>query len=57
MKKNIYYFLISLLLMTAFACSAKSNKEIKNEPSLKGALKGIFYIGTAPATQRRRILL
>lgn len=47
MKKNIYYFLISLLLMTAFACSAKSNKEIKNEPSLKGALKGKFYIGTA----------
>lgn len=47
MKKNIYYFLFSLLLMTAFACSAKSNKEIKNEPSLKGALKGKFYIGTA----------
>lgn len=47
MKRNIYYCLISLLLLPIFACNAKNNGEVKNEPSLKEALHGKFYIGTA----------
>lgn len=47
MKMNIYYLLFSLFVFPLFACNVKHDAQSKNEPSLKEALKGKFYIGTA----------
>lgn len=47
MKRNIYYLLFSFLIFPVFACNVKDSIQNKNEPSLKKALNGKFYIGTA----------
>lgn len=48
MKKNIYSLLLSVLIISlAASCSSANNKKKEEKPSLKEALKGKYYIGTA----------
>lgn len=47
MKKSIYCALLSLITIALVSCGAGTGKTATQEPTLKEALKGKFYIGTA----------